>query len=119
MNDDVIIAIGLCIKTLYGEPNSRNIVICLGEVRAHDQHEFISCKDEATLLRTFADLIKSSDADVIVGYNTTGFDWAYIKQRIDLLSLENMCDYSRVHNLQCEPTRNEVASGAMGDNVLC
>ena len=43
--------------------------------------EFVSCKTEADLLRTFRDDILSENPDILCGYNIFGFDDAYIEGR--------------------------------------
>jgi len=50
----------------------------------------ISCKDEKDLLTKFQNLVKVEDPDIIVGYNTFGFDDGYVEDRCSKygLSLE-------------------------------
>ena len=37
----------------------------------------VSFDTEVALLKAFAAYVQHSDADVLVGYNTCGFDWKY------------------------------------------
>ena len=42
------------------------------------------CKNEKELLIKWAELIKDEDPDFITGYNIFGFDFRYIKERVDV-----------------------------------
>ena len=42
---------------------------------------FVACKNEKDLLQKFADCIRTENPDVLAGYNTFGFDDAYIAER--------------------------------------
>jgi DNA polymerase elongation subunit (family B) len=50
--------------------------------------KFISCKDERELLLKFQDYITIENPDIIAGYNTFGFDDAYIAERANIHKLE-------------------------------
>jgi DNA polymerase elongation subunit (family B) len=43
--------------------------------------KFISCKNEKDLLQRFEAYIRTEDPDILVGYNTFGFDDGYIAER--------------------------------------
>ena len=43
--------------------------------------EFVSCKNEKDLLRKFEQCIQAENPDILVGYNTFGFDDGYIADR--------------------------------------
>lgn len=58
--------------------------------------EYILCKDEATLLRTFIAWWKRTDPDVITGWNVELFDIPYIMNRI-----RNVMSEKEVKSLSC------------------
>lgn len=133
--DDVVIAIGLCSRTLYVEDvkNAREerVVLCLKDVKVplDTQIKIMSFDNEASLFGAFATYIQQSDADVLVGYNTCGFDWKYIKNRLEVLKewtstlnpseAEAMIRFSRVVRRACPPEEQQLGSAAIGDNPLC
>jgi DNA polymerase elongation subunit (family B) len=50
--------------------------------------KYISCRNEQDLLIKFKDYIHAEDPDMIVGYNTFGFDDSYIADRCQLHRIE-------------------------------
>ena len=50
--------------------------------------KYISCRNEQDLLLKFKDYIHAEDPDMIVGYNTFGFDDSYIADRCELHRIE-------------------------------
>ena len=46
--------------------------------------DVVCCKDEKELLLKWSELIKKEDPDFITGYNIFGFDFRYIKERVDV-----------------------------------
>jgi DNA polymerase elongation subunit (family B) len=133
--DDCIIAIGVCTRTLYGQQGDEDLlVITLKDVGAEAVREeppalrFRECESEASVLRAFADAVVQSDADILVGYNTCGFDWRYIKVRVERLvekgeiSKEDSALFYRFGRLlaaSCPPQEQQLTSSAMGENPLC
>jgi DNA polymerase elongation subunit (family B) len=63
-----------------------------------DSVKFISCRNEQDLLLKFQNTIHAENPDVIAGYNTFGFDDAYIAER---------CQY---HRLELQLGREDVTS---------
>jgi len=59
------------------------VVFVSGEVAASKDPsvKFVSCKNEKDLLQKFSDCIRSENPDILVGYNTFGFDDGYIAER--------------------------------------
>ena len=49
---------------------------------------FVSCSNEADLLRKFHKCIQTENPDILAGYNTFGFDDSYIADRAERLGLE-------------------------------
>lgn len=79
--------------------------------------EFISCKNERELLKTFHSYLESENPDILVGYNTFGFDDAYIADRAKKCGIE--LHFGRVEsqqwgdkdNVKTEKKTFELASG--------
>ena len=64
------------------EDNMPNEKIC--DNLDHLDIDVIHCKDEKQLLVKWMELIKEQDPDFITGYNIFGFDFRYIKDRVDI-----------------------------------
>ena len=89
----------------------------------------VSFDTEVALLKAFAAYVQHSDADVLVGYNTCGFDWKYIRDRLAMLEewtqsrdgseSEGITRLSRVARRACVPEEEQLGSAAMGDNPMC
>jgi DNA polymerase elongation subunit (family B) len=61
----------------------RRVVFVVGSVdeSEDDDVEFVECDDEEDMLRAFCDEVRTQNPDVMCGYNTFGFDDAYIEDR--------------------------------------
>ncbi len=75
----------------------RKVVYVVGNVDASDEEgvEFVGCKDEEDMLFRFAHEIRKQNPDVMCGYNTFGFDDAYIEDRCKCLGIVEDIDFSR------------------------
>lgn len=80
--------------------------------------KFISCRNEQDLLIKFKQYIQAEDPDMIVGYNTFGFDDSYIAERCELHKLETQLGRSdtrqwghRADMIKTEKKTFELASG--------
>ena len=92
---DPIIQIGT-VFLRYGEtkPYLRHILVIGPEDNMPDEKicdnlddlsiDVVHCKDEKELLIKWMELIKEQDPDFITGYNIFGFDFRYIKDRVDI-----------------------------------
>jgi DNA polymerase elongation subunit (family B) len=87
---DPIIQIGISYRwsTNLLKP-SRRVVFVLGSVDApeEDDVEYISCATERELLQEFVDEVTDVNPDVLCGYNTFGFDDAYLEARAARLNV--------------------------------
>lgn len=72
---------------------SRKILV-VGSVT--EDPERISCASEADLLQEFANLLENDNPDVLVGYNTFGFDDQYVIQRAHRYRLKLQFGRNRV-----------------------
>jgi len=80
--------------------------------------KFISCRNEQDLLLKFKQYITAEDPDIIVGYNTFGFDDGYIAERAELHNIELQLGRvdtrqwgSRMDMIKTEKKTFELASG--------
>jgi DNA polymerase elongation subunit (family B) len=75
----------------------RRVVFVVGTVDASEDPsvEFVPCDDEEDMLRAFCDEVRGQNPDVMCGYNTFGFDDAYIEDRCRELMIEDEIDLSR------------------------
>lgn len=129
--EDPIITIGLYSETLFASetqgPVVKAVALCLGETAETPNLETQVFETEEALLLGFSKALRASDADIIVGYNTSLFDWPYITGRVRTLQAlgrlgedqvsEIFC-ISRVRTKATPPEDNPVASSALGDNPL-
>jgi DNA polymerase elongation subunit (family B) len=75
----------------------RRVVFVAGTVDRSDDEdvEFVECEDEEDMLRAFCDEVRLTNPDVLCGYNTFGFDDAYIEDRCRELGIAEEIDLSR------------------------
>ena len=74
----------------------RRVVFVVGSVDpSEDDTVFVACKDEEDMLFKFAHEIRKENPDVMCGYNTFGFDDAYIEDRCSELGILDVIDLSR------------------------
>ena len=77
--------------------------------------EIIWKKKEKNVLLEWAKLIKEQDPDIIIGYNTFGFDWSFLLDRADELGVkeEFLKLMNKNKNEKCEivESTTKVASG--------
>lgn len=93
--EDAVIQIGI---TYRWSDNFMKVVrrkiLVVGTVP--ENPEYISCPSEADLLQEFANLLEEDNPDVVVGYNTFGFDDQYIVQRAQRYRLKLQFGRARV-----------------------
>lgn len=78
---DAIIQIA-CSFQRYGEPEPyRRLVMCLKETAPVEGVEIRWFDDEATMINAWMHELAVEQPDLMVGYNTNGFDWPYLYGR--------------------------------------
>lgn len=78
----------------------------------------IECETEEGLLLKWRKMIQTMDPDYIYGYNSNGFDWAYIHERAKRYdSYSKFMKMSRNKDEICEYKEKKLSSSAMGDNI--
>jgi DNA polymerase elongation subunit (family B) len=77
-------------------PTSKKVFV-LGSVdpSGETDTEFIACKSETEMLMKFAYSVRSENPDIMTGYNTFGFDDAYIEDRCKALGILDEVNLSR------------------------
>jgi DNA polymerase elongation subunit (family B) len=74
----------------------RRVVFVAGTVdKSEDDTEFIACENEGDMLYKFAVEVRKQNPDIMCGYNTFGFDDAYIEDRCRELGIVEDIDLSR------------------------
>ena len=75
----------------------RRVVFVVGTVEPSEDPSisFLSCKDEEDMLFKFASEIRIQNPDVMCGYNTFGFDDAYIEDRCHELGILDSINLAR------------------------
>ena len=120
---DPIITIGCAVSELTGAHLNpvKRVALCLGSVAtapAHLVEKYIAYDTELQLLRAFAEEVRKTDPDVVIGYNTSGFDWAYIRQRAQTLGDDDIFHLSRVRDKVSVPEDRKFSAAATGDNLM-
>lgn len=83
-----------------------------------DGVEIIYCKTEKDLLISWRNLIQGLDPDFIYGYNSNGFDFAYLHERAKMNHCkESFMRMSRDLYEQSNFIVKQLSSSALGDNV--
>jgi DNA polymerase delta subunit 1 len=86
---DPIINIGLTINNIGDDTITNKIIITLDTCNDIDDIKVISCSTESELLLSFADEINQLQPNIMIGYNTNGFDNKYINDRVKLNKIES------------------------------
>jgi DNA polymerase elongation subunit (family B) len=90
----------------------RRVVFVVGSVdKSEDDTEFVSCKDEEDMLYKFAHEIRIQNPDVMCGYNTFGFDDAYIEDRCKQLGILDEINLCRTTPVMTPTFRNNQLVG--------
>ncbi len=66
-------------------------MVSLGECKDIPEVEcrdIISCKTEEELLMRWAEIIKTENPEMMIGYNIMGFDWKFIIERTEELGIK-------------------------------
>lgn len=97
-NDDPIVQMGISYRWSNKMLDPiRKVVYVVGDVEESDDDtvEFVGCRDEEDMLFRFAHEVRTQNPDVMCGYNTFGFDDAYIEDRCQRLGITEDIDLSR------------------------
>ncbi len=130
---DKIIQIGLTLSR-YGDSDCyEKYLLSLGETDNIDGAVVQWFETETDLLLGFTKLMRKINPDIITGYNIFGFDWKYIKGRVDRLTahlkeqgktseankfINNVEKLSRINNEISKFEEKNLSSSALGENIL-
>jgi DNA polymerase elongation subunit (family B) len=98
MKDDPIVQIGVSYRWSDKMMDPiRKVVYVVGDVDKSKEAdvEFVACSDEEDMLFRFMHEIRTQNPDIMCGYNTFGFDDAYIEDRCKRLGIVEEIDLSR------------------------
>ena len=103
LNDFRILSFDLEVRNPNGMPNSEvDEIIMIGvasnfginqvistKTNSENRGNFVNqVKDEKAMIETFVDIIKKSNVDIIVGYNSDNFDFPYLKDRAKIHGID-------------------------------
>ena len=98
-----ILSFDLEVRNPHGMPNSEeDEIIMIGVASNFGINQVISTKNnspyrenfvnqvdsERDMIKTFVDIIKQNNVDIIVGYNSDNFDFPYLKDRAKILGID-------------------------------
>ena len=83
---DAIVQVAMAFQRVGQEAPERVVVVCLGDTAPVEGVEIVSVATEAELLRAFFGLL--AGVDIVVGWNTWQFDWAYVAGRLAVLNVD-------------------------------
>jgi DNA polymerase elongation subunit (family B) len=116
---DKVIQIGITYSRFGEEECFHKHILCLNETENLDGITVEWFKTEEELLCALPKHLREYDPDIIVGYNTFGFDFEYLYERSKKLGINlKFSRLSRVNNENSEFIRHPLASSALGDNLL-
>lgn len=88
-----ILAFDIEVYNPGGTPRpSKDPVIIVSFAKSMDDVDILTASEgprgDENLLKKFVEYVRSYDPDIIVGYNTNGFDWPYLTQRSEVLGIK-------------------------------
>lgn len=77
------------------------------------------CHDERELLLKWRELVIMNDPDVVMGYNTFGFDFSFLYDRsVELDCADEFCQLGRIKGFTEKFYEQKLTSAGLGDNNL-
>lgn len=113
---DQIIQVGMTFNHWGTSDCYRRILLSLKECQDIPGCQVFSFTNEKDLLRKFIDVIHTEDPDILVGYNTFGFDNLYMHTRSN--EDEDFALWGRLRHHVCKFKKKKLSSSALGDNLL-
>lgn len=124
--EDAIVCIGVQWTTEGTDQEDGSTVLCLdtnrrgwgvpGDPGEAGRRCFTS---ERQLIEAFGGLVRSLDADVLIGYNLLGFDDRFLWKRAEMFDCtEALGAMSRIRGTPAELREIKLSSAALGDNVF-
>lgn len=103
------------VVTRFGEdkPFVRN-VFCMDSVSPITATQLFTFDDERDMLLKWRDFLEEVDPDVIIGYNTSNFDFPYLLDRAKHLKAPKFAYWSRLKNKASEHSSSRFSSAQLG-----
>lgn len=115
---DRCIQIGNVLKR-FGSNETTNVVFTLDETADIPNGIVKWYNTEKELLLAWQEFILETDPDVMIGYNTFGFDYEFLYTRAKELGIiDKFMNLGRNHNENSLYTEKKLSSSALGDNKL-
>jgi DNA polymerase delta subunit 1 len=104
------------VVTRYGEskPFVRN-VFCMDTVSPIVATQILSFSNEGEMLMKWRDFLEEVDPDVIIGYNTSNFDFPYLLDRAKHLKLPKFPYWTRLKTVQSKVESSNFSSKQLGN----
>jgi len=116
---DKIIQIGLTYSYLGDSNCFKQVILCLEKTDLIEGADVRCFRTEEKLMLAMTDEIHSEDPDIIIGYNTHGFDWDYLKGRATKFNInKEFSKLSRIRGHSCKYVEQKLESAALGRNNL-
>jgi len=123
---DQVIQIGMTLSAYGSDEVYEKYLLALGETSDIEGVIVKWFKTEKELLLEFPKLLNKINPDIITGYNICGFDFSYLKKRVDKLAkddgdetfVEKFAELSRIKGVSSPWTETKLASSAMGANII-
>lgn len=112
--NDVICMIGITLQS-YGTKEKQKFVLTNKPCSEIEDAVVIQGLGEKELLVNFCEFVKLVDPDLIIGYNTWGFDDNYLWKRLKLHNVD-YDSFSRLTSIYAELVKKELSSNAYGNN---
>ncbi|MEZ0319983.1 MAG: DNA polymerase II [Pyrobaculum sp.] len=90
-----VLAFDIEVYNERGSPDPARDPVVMLAVKTSDGREEVfeaSGRDDRGVLRAFVDFVRQYDPDVLVGYNSNGFDWPYLSERFKAVGVSLKVD---------------------------
>ncbi|KAI9293706.1 hypothetical protein K502DRAFT_325185 [Neoconidiobolus thromboides FSU 785] len=111
---DPVIQIGNIIKRQGELEPFISVIFCLKQCAPIAGSQVLSFEDERSLLLAWSKFINISDPDLIIGYNTSNFDFTYLLERAQALDIEDFPYFGRIINRKSVAENSHFSSKAYG-----
>lgn len=119
-DDDCIICIATTVSRLGDPASARHSVMCLHETDQVPGVDVRSFASEEDLIEAWIESLADEKVDLLIGYNTDGFDWSYVlgRQQVlidgegdEMVRLTGLGRMKKGGGLRVEKTLNSAAYG--------
>ena len=123
IQENSIIQVACAFQKLDAAEPYRTVVVCLHDTDTVDGVEIISVATEKDLFTEWVKVLEDENVDIMVGWNTWGFDWKYVLGRVGVLTDDfgeasvDLSGLGRGPEGAGEARTWELNSGAYGQNT--